>query len=273
MSADGPRRGSAVGLQELTVVYDTREMLAVDNLSLEIAAGEFVCLLGPTGCGKSTILAVIAGFIAPTKGKVLVGGEPIDGPSPSRGIVPQNLALFPWATAAGNVAFGPRVRGYPKATAERIAYEHLDLVGLADSAAAYPHELSGGMQQRVALARALANEPSLLLMDEPFGALDAETRVEMQELLLRLWSAAGWTVIFVTHDIDEAILLGDRIVILTARPARPQADLAVGFGRPRSYELLSSMEYLEIKRTVVGLIREEARRGVAGEHNGGKVAP
>lgn len=254
-------QGSAVRITGLTVRYGARETVAVDGLDLDVDAGEFLCVLGPTGCGKSTILNVVAGFIAPSGGAVLVDDLPVDGPGPSRGMVFQSFALFPWATALGNVAFGPRCLGKSKAEGMQIAQQHLELVGLADFGRAYPRELSGGMQQRVGLARALANAPSLLLLDEPFGSLDAQTRLEMQELLLRLWTGSQRTVVFVTHDVDEAILLADRIAMLTARPGRLKKSIPVGLPRPRSYDLVVSKEYMEIKRVAIEMIREEARKG------------
>lgn len=254
-------RGSHVEIQDLAVAYQGREQVeAVKNASITIESGEFVCILGTTGCGKSTILNVIAGFVPPTQGAVIVDGSPVETPSPDRGMVFQHFALFPWATVLANVCFGPISLGKSKKEACEIAYNHLEMVGLRNFASAYPNELSGGMQQRVGLTRALANNPRLLLMDEPFGALDAQTRAQMQELLLGIWSGSGKTVIFVTHDVDEAIFLADRIVILTARPAQVKSNITVTLPRPRSYDVVTSEAYVAIKREVLELIREETIR-------------
>lgn len=270
VEAHNDKRGSRVEVKDLTVVYRARsDVEAVKNLSLDITPGEFVCLLGTTGCGKSSILHVIAGFVIPTRGDAFVDGVLVDSPSPDRGMVFQQFALFPWLTVLGNVRFGPRSIGKATSEATRIAYDHLDMVGLRDFASAFPDELSGGMQQRVALARALANDPRVLLMDEPFGALDAQTRAQMQEWLLGIWSGSGKTVMFVTHDVDEAIFLADRIVVLTARPAQIKSIIPVTLARPRTYDVMTTEQYVAIKREVLGLIREETAR--AAEHYG--VAP
>lgn len=263
MSENNPNAspGSRVDVKDLTVVYEAREQVeAVRNVSIAIEPGEFVCILGTTGCGKSTILNVVAGFVPPTRGVVFVDGFSVDAPSPDRGMVFQHFVLFPWATVLANVRFGPISLGKPKKEASEIAYGHLEMVGLRNFASAYPDELSGGMQQRVGLARALANDPRLLLMDEPFGALDAQTRVQMQELLLGIWSGSGKTVMFVTHDVDEAIFLADRIVVLTARPAQIKSIITVTLPRPRSYDIVTTEAYIAIKREVLGLIRKETVR-------------
>lgn len=248
----------------LTVVYEAREQVeAVKDMSMVIGPGGFVCILGTTGCGKSTILNVVAGFVPPTAGDVFVDGSSVVAPSPDRGMVFQHFALFPWATVFANVRFGPRSLGKTKKEASEIAYDHLEMVGLREFASAYPGELSGGMQQRVGLARTLANDPRLLLMDEPFGALDAQTRSQMQELLLGIWSGSGKTVMFVTHDVDEAVFLADRIVVLTARPAQVKSIVPVNLPRPRAYSVVTTHEYVAVKREVLGLIRDETLR--AGE--------
>jgi NitT/TauT family transport system ATP-binding protein len=253
------QKGSHVEIDGLTVIYRGREeIMAVRELTVEVVPGEFLCVLGTTGCGKSTILNVIGGFIKPTHGRVAIDGDKVESPGPKCGVVFQEFALFPWLTVLGNVRFGPRSMGVGRSKAKTISLSHLEMVGLHEFCSLYPKELSGGMQQRVALARALANDPPLLLMDEPFGALDAQTRAEMQELLLRIWSGLGKTVIFVTHDIDEAIFLGDRIIVLTARPGQVKAEIPVRLPRPRSYDIVTSQTYVEIKRKVLELIREEA---------------
>lgn len=258
--------GSHVQLEHVTVSFSAREdITAVKDLVLEVQPGEFLCILGTTGCGKSTILNVVAGFVRPTMGRAIVNGVEITRPGPNRGMVFQQHALFPWQTVLGNVAFGPRCRGLGHERSTEIARELINLVGLRNFAAAYPGELSGGMQQRVGLARTLANDPALLLMDEPFGSLDAQTRTAMQELLLRIWSGTGKTVMFVTHDVDEAIFLADRIVVLTARPGQVKAEVAVALPRPREYELVTSRPYIEIKRQLLEVIREETLKAMSAD--------
>jgi NitT/TauT family transport system ATP-binding protein len=250
-------------LTDLDIVYPDGGITAVEGFNAEFNAGEFVCIVGPTGCGKSTILNAIAGFIAPTRGTILKGGSPVVGPGPDRGIVFQTFALFPWKTVRGNIEFGPMVRGLAPAERRSRSTEMLQRIGLAARADAYPHQLSGGMQQRVAIARALVNGPDVMLMDEPFGSLDAQTRGLMQSLLLDLWQTHQKTVIFVTHDIDESIFLADRIIVLTARPARVKAEIAVRLGRPRQREVMLTGEFLETKRQVLAIIQEEVEKSFA----------
>jgi NitT/TauT family transport system ATP-binding protein len=208
---------------------------AVHEISLDVTPGEFVCLLGPSGCGKSTILNAVAGFIGAARGEVLVDGNPVKGPDVSRGMVFQSTeALFPWLRVRDNVGFGPRMRRVPRSRSSELIRHYLALVGLSQFADRLPHELSGGMRQRVQIARVLANEPAVVLMDEPFGALDAQTREVMQHELERIWSEARPTILFVTHDITEAILLGDRIATMTAGPAgRIKTIYTVDLPRPR----------------------------------------
>jgi NitT/TauT family transport system ATP-binding protein len=232
--------------------------LAVDEASLEVLPGEFVCLLGPSGCGKSTLLNTVAGFISPGSGAVTVDGVPVGGPGPDRGMVFQQHSLFPWKRVRENVAFGPRLAGKGRHEAASIADGLLASVGLLHCADRYPAELSGGMQQRVGIARALAGSPSVLLMDEPFGALDAQTRLMMQESLLRVWSACGITVLFVTHDIDEAIFLADRVLIMSAGPGRIIADLPVPLPRPRQAEMATEPAFVRLKRQCLERIRAES---------------
>ncbi len=213
---------------------DGKEMEALHDINLSIRENEFICFIGPSGCGKTTLLRIIAGLENPTSGAVYLHGEPIKGPGPERGMVFQEYSLFPWRTVLDNVAFGPELKGTPKE--ERIAKsrQYLKMVGLERFESRYPHELSGGMKQRVAIARALVNDPLALLMDEPFGALDAQTRNTMQSELLRIWGEDKKTVIFVTHSVDEAIYLADRIVIMSARPGRIKDVIDVAFPRPRN---------------------------------------
>ncbi|MEC4572438.1 ABC transporter ATP-binding protein [Streptomyces virginiae] len=220
----------AVRLEGLSVRYGTAPVL--EHTDLELPAGSFTALLGPSGCGKSTVLGAVAGFVPPTTGRVTAGSRPVHGPGPDRGVVFQHYALFPWRTARGNVEFALKRLGLPRAERRRRALEALAEVGLADGTDKYPAQLSGGMQQRVALARALAAQPEVLLMDEPFGALDALTRTRMQRLLRELWQRRGTTVLFVTHDIDEALALAQRVVVLGGTPGRVLADHAVPDGPP-----------------------------------------
>jgi NitT/TauT family transport system ATP-binding protein len=229
---------------------------AVSDVSLAIPAGEIVCLIGPSGCGKSTLLGALAGHIPLTQGELHVDGQSVTGPHPDRGIVFQHHTLFPWKDAVGNVAFGPKMRGVGRAERRKSALEMLDLVGLKDFATRYPKQLSGGMQQRVEIARVLINRPRLLLMDEPFGALDALTRAKMQELLLDIWSRVRTTILFVTHDIDEALFLADRVVIMSARPGRIVEEIAVPFPRPRTPDISLDQGFADLKRRCLHLLRD-----------------
>jgi NitT/TauT family transport system ATP-binding protein len=236
---------------------------AILDASLEIEPGDFVCLLGPSGCGKSTLLNCVAGYLQPSSGRVTVDGSAIRRPGADRGMVFQQYSLFPWKTVRENVAFGPRIAGKRQHEAIAIADRFLQMVGLANFAGRYPAELSGGMQQRVGIARALANYPSVLLMDEPFGALDAQTRVMMQETLLRLWSEFATTVLFVTHDVDEAVFLADRILVMSAAPGRIIADIRVPLARPRASELSTHDSFIRVKRQCLDLIRAESLKAFA----------
>ncbi|MEM9681856.1 MAG: ABC transporter ATP-binding protein [Pseudomonadota bacterium] len=259
--ADSGDKGHVM-VDEVSVVFgdgpDTH--VAVDRASLDIRPGEFVCILGPSGCGKSTLLNAVAGYIKPTVGQVTVDGDGIDGPGPDRGMVFQQYSLFPWKTIRENVAFGPLRSGHSRTEATSTANSFIAMVGLSAFADRYPAELSGGMKQRVGIARALANYPRVLLMDEPFGALDAQTRVMMQESLLKLWSEFRNTVIFVTHDIDEAIFLADRVVIMSAAPGQIIADLKVDLDRPRDLDMATQPAFIEIKRHCIEAIRAESLR-------------
>lgn len=227
---------------------------AIKNVTLTIEPSEFVCLIGPSGCGKSTLLGALAGHIGIASGELKVDGAPIGGPHPDRGIVFQHHTLFPWKRVLGNVTFGPKMRGIPRKERNRQATEILELVGLKDFLTRYPKQLSGGMQQRVEIARVLVNRPRLLLMDEPFGALDALTRMHMQELLLDIWSRVRTTIVFVTHDIDEALFLADRVLVMSHRPGRIIDEIKVPFPRPRTAEISVTPEFGALKHRCLSLL-------------------
>ena len=224
-----------------------RTIEALRGASLMVARGEFVCLLGASGCGKSTLLRVVAGFEAASAGEALMWGQPISGPGPSRGMVFQDYGLFPWLTVRDNIAFGPKSRGRPAPEVRDTASRYIDLVGLGRFADAYPHQLSGGMKQRVAIARVLANDAEVVLMDEPFGALDAMTRERLQDELLDLWSRTGLTVLFVTHAIEEAILLADRVVMMSPGPGRIESIHTIDLPRTRD---VSSPAFNDVRRAL-----------------------
>jgi NitT/TauT family transport system ATP-binding protein len=249
-----------VDIQHVSITYTRGQQTvqAVQDVTLTIHPGEFVALLGASGCGKSTLLNAVAGFLKPVQGQILVDGEPVTAPGVDRGMVFQHHALFPWKTVAENVAFGLKMRGVPSSKRQEQVRTFLHLVGLDSFAQAYPAQLSGGMQQRVGLARVLINQPRVMLMDEPFGALDAQSRVMMQELLLHLWHEVRTTVLFVTHDVDEAIFLADRIAIMRARPGQLQQELAVPLPRPRTLETATDDTFLRLKREALTSIRAEA---------------
>lgn len=236
---------------------------AVETTSIDIEAGEFVCILGPSGCGKSTLLNAVAGYTKPTTGSVTVDDVAVTKPGPDRGMVFQQYSLLPWKTVYENVAFGPKMAGASRTEAGSVANTFLGLVGLKKFGNRYPAELSGGMQQRVGIARALANYPSVLLMDEPFGALDAQTRLMMQESLLDIWRQFGTTVVFVTHDVDEAVFLADRVLIMSAAPGRIIEDVKVKLPRPRSTDMTTAPEYLEARQFCLETIRAESRKAFA----------
>jgi len=233
------------------------EVVALDGVDFEIAEKEFVTVIGTSGCGKSTMLSIIAGLEEQSEGDAIVDGEHVVAPGRDRGVVFQSYTLFPWLTAQKNVEFA--LRGSKSERAE-IAREHLDLVGLDRFADSYPSQLSGGMRQRVAIARALSYKPQVLLMDEPFGALDAQTRQLMQELLTRVWEEHRLTVMFVTHDIDEAVFLSDRVLVMTARPGRIKEEIPIGIDRPRTFEIFSTPEFFEYKARLLASVREESLR-------------
>ncbi len=246
-----------VGRLSKVYIRGERRVAALHELTMRVDPGEFVTIVGPSGCGKSTFLHLLGGFIPAAGGSMRIAGREVAGPGPDRGVMFQELALFPWRTVLGNVVWGLEVQGRPKAERVATAERYLDLVGLLAFKEAYPAELSGGMKQRVALARVLAFDPAVLLMDEPFGALDAQTRELMQEELQRIWLQTGKTVLFVTHDVEEAVYLGDRVVVFSARPGRIKAEVSVRFPRPRSLEVKKSQAFLESRNQVWDLLREE----------------
>jgi len=237
---------------------DRGEVVALDGVDLEVGENEFVALVGTSGCGKSTLLSIVAGLETLDHGTVTIDEEPITAPGLDRGVVFQSYTLLPWLTAAENVAFALAAAGRETAEVQAIAREQLALVGLEDFADAYPNELSGGMKQRVAIARALSYRPRLLLMDEPFGALDALTRHHMQELLTRIWERHRLTVLFITHDVEEAVYLSDRVAVMSNRPGRIKLVVPIDLPRPRRYDMLSTPEYQRLHRTVLDSIRAES---------------
>jgi NitT/TauT family transport system ATP-binding protein len=234
-----------------------REVLALDEVSLEVAPREFVALLGPSGCGKSTLLYLIGGFLPTERGAIRVQGAPVAGPGPDRGIVFQHFALFPWKTVRGNILYGLEKLGLERAERERRAQAFIDLVGLGGFEESYPAHLSGGMKQRTAIARTLALDPEILLMDEPFGALDAQTRSLMQTELLAIWKRSPKTVIFVTHDVQEAVYLAQRVVVMSARPGRVKAVIETGIDRTDPH-ILKSKPFVDKVDEIWGLVRDEA---------------
>ncbi|MCX8207494.1 MAG: ABC transporter ATP-binding protein [Methanothrix sp.] len=249
---------SLLEVRSVSKVFDVdgKSMEVLRDISMSVDEGEFVCFIGPSGCGKTTLLRIIAGLEFPSSGSVLLDGTPIKGPGPERGMVFQEYSLFPWRTVLDNVAFGPEIRGVPKEERYRLAREYLKMVGLERFESRYPHELSGGMKQRVAIARALVNNPKALLMDEPFGALDAQTRNVMQSELLRIWEQERKTIIFVTHSVDEAIYLGDRIVVFSARPGRVKEIIEIDLPRPRKR---TSLEVNMIRDKILQDLRAEIK--------------
>ena len=258
-----PSGSPILAARNVTKVFATgkeRDLLAVDSFSLEISEGEFICLLGASGCGKSTLLNMFAGFTQPTSGEILLRGEPIAGIEPRCGMVFQSYALFPWKTVRANVEFGLRMKGMARAERRERAATFIDMVNLRGFEDHYPTELSGGMQQRVTIARLLAADPEVLLMDEPFAALDAMTRQVMQEELLKIQERSGKTVVFITHAIDEALILSSRIVVMSARPGRVKAVITNNLPTPRHISVQFSPEYGALKSAVWDLIEGEVRR-------------
>jgi NitT/TauT family transport system ATP-binding protein len=264
--------GSAVpkvGLNEICLSYRTQSgerLLALEGINLDVRAGEFLCIVGPSGCGKSTLLHLIAGLQAPTSGRILVDGTPIEGPGTDRILIFQDHGLFPWLTVGQNVEFGMKMKGLPKAERRDKTQNYLRLVHLGKFENSYIHQLSGGMRQRVAIARALATEPDVLLMDEPFAALDAQTRDLLHDELERIWSNTGRTIIFVTHNVREAVRLGDRVVLLTFRPGRVKSEFPLNLPRPRSLE---DPTVALAAREVLDELRDDINRSLDAEYSAG----
>jgi len=243
-------------------VHGGAPTLALQPTNLDVAHNDFITVLGPSGCGKSTLLRIVAGLDTPSTGRVLLDGLPVVGPGADRGMVFQSYTLFPWLTVRENICFGLREKGMPPAEQAEVAARFIAEVGLSGFEGHYPKQLSGGMQQRVALARALANDPKILLLDEPFGALDNQTRALMQELLLSIWELHKKTVLFVTHDIDEAIFMANRCVVFSARPGRIKNELAIDLPYPRHYTVKTTPRFSELKAVVTEDIRAETLRTV-----------
>ena len=258
-----------VEVRNFALDYETIDgaVAAVTATNIHVRPGEFVSIVGPSGCGKSTLLNAVAGFLKPTAGMVTVDGEKVNGPSAERGMVFQQYSLFPWKTVRENVEFGLKMRGMDRSQRERAARTLLGLAGLEAFEKHYPDRLSGGMKQRVGIVRALATGPKVLLLDEPFGALDAQTRVIMQQILTNMWQRLKISVLFVTHDIDEAIFLSDRVYCMTARPGSIKAEIPIPLERPRQQSMMMSSEFLALRRGLMSLIREESLKAMGGEIN------
>jgi NitT/TauT family transport system ATP-binding protein len=256
-----------IEVKNFALSYETIDgsVAAVTDTQIQVNPGEFVSIVGPSGCGKSTLLNAVAGFLKPTEGTVTVDGEPVKGPSAERGMVFQQYSLFPWKTVRENVEFGLKMRGMDRSQRERAARTLLGLAGLEAFEKHYPDRLSGGMKQRVGIVRALATGPKVLLLDEPFGALDAQTRVIMQQILTNMWQRLKISVLFVTHDIDEAIFLSDRVYCMTTRPGSIKAEIPIPLERPRHQSMMMSSEFLALRRGLMSLIREESLKAMGGE--------
>ena len=272
---DTTQKTLAIEARGVTVAYQrSRErdtLVALEGLNLEVEAGEFLIIVGPSGCGKSTFLNVAAGLMAPASGEMLVEGKPVRGPGPERAVVFQDYALLPWRTVVGNIRFGLEMqRRVDPSTAEKVA-RYVEMVGLAGFENAYPRELSGGMRQRVGLARALVTEPRILLMDEPLAAVDAMTREEMQIELSRIVAETGQAVVFITHSVDEAITLGDRIVVITSRPGRVKEILPVRIPKPRGRDIRHLDEYVELRDRIWSLLASDSQKVVHQEEIGVQV--
>ena len=266
-----PAHRGEIELKNLSMSFGqgASQVVAVNGVNLTVAPGEFVSIIGPSGCGKSTLLNVVAGFTPPTEGQALLDGVPITGPGPERGVVFQQYSLFPWMSVRKNVEFGLKMQGVAANKRETTARTLLGLAGLLAFENHYPDQLSGGMKQRVGIVRALATSPQVMLMDEPFGALDAQTRVVMQQILTNMWQKFRLSVLFITHDIEEAIFLSDRVFVMTARPGRIKAELPIPLPRPRTAEMMSSVEFIQILHKLRNLIREESLAAMGHELDAG----
>ena len=244
-------------VRNVEVIYakDRTKLKAVENINFNVKENEFLCIIGPSGCGKTTILNAIAGFVKPIKGYILLNGRKITEPTKEIGVVFQHNALFPWRTVKENIAIGPQINGASKSKIRKISHYYLNLIGLKKYANYYPNELSGGMQQRVGLARALSNNPEIILMDEPFSHLDALTRKELYEQLLKILNKHEKTIIFVTHDIDEALILSDRILIMSKNPGKIRQDINNNLPRPRTYKITTEIGYIKQKKKIMNLLK------------------
>jgi len=268
------QRMGAIDISRLGVVFNAHgeTVEAVSSVDMQVKPGEFVSLIGPSGCGKSTLLNIVAGFVQPSSGSALFDGAPIRGPGSDRGVVFQQYSLFPWLSVRKNVEFGLKMKGTPAAQRETQARTLLGLAGLLAFENHYPEQLSGGMKQRVGIVRALATSPQVLLMDEPFGALDAQTRTVMQEILTNMWQQFRISVLFVTHDIEESIFLSDRIYVMTARPGRIKAEITVPLPRPRTPEMTYTPEFIGLVQQLKALIREESLAAMGSELKDGGLS-
>ena len=257
---------SYIEFQNVQVVFEQprsgSRLVAVDNFNLSVEKGEFITIVGPSGCGKSTMLMVAAGLNSVTQGKVVINGKPVTGPGEDRAVVFQEFALLPWRTVMDNVAFGMEFRKIPRSERLQKAQHYINMVGLRGFEHHYPNQLSGGMRQRVGIARALAVNPEILLMDEPFGALDAQTREVMGSELLKIWDKEKKTVIFITHDIDEAIFLADRVCIMSARPGTVKEITTIDFGRPRDAEIRNSTRFIEYRKRIWEVLQDEVLKSM-----------
>ncbi|MEH7098000.1 ABC transporter ATP-binding protein [Neobacillus vireti] len=251
-------------IKEVGKVFKTKngETTALEKTSFTISEGEFVTILGPSGCGKSTVLRIVAGLEEATSGEVLLDGQEIIGPGPDRGMVFQSYTLYPWLSVKENITFGLKLQGISQKERDDVARHYLQLIGLEGFEKHYPIQLSGGMKQRVAIARALANDPKILLMDEPFGALDAQTRNIMQEVLLKAWEESKKTILFITHDVEESIFLADSVYVMTARPGRLKKKVPIALARPRDFSIKGSVEFAGYKEELLALIREESLKAI-----------